>query len=176
MRTILIAMLSVGLLPAQPAPKKPATLRDILLEQLHTTHDKEDWFVPINIAVEGLTPEQAKWTDGKGNHSVGQLANHLVFWNARNLATFKGEKPGAFSGNNDETFNSFDAKTWKDTVARLDSIMKAWEEAVRTADDAKIAASASQIAHIGAHNAYHVGQIIYVRKLQGVWDPSKGVK
>lgn len=32
------------------------------------------------------------------------------------------------------------------------------------------------IAHVCAHNAYHVGQIIYVRKLQGVWDPEKGVK
>ena len=32
------------------------------------------------------------------------------------------------------------------------------------------------IAHVGAHNAYHIGQILYVRKLQGVWDPNKGVK
>ena len=38
------------------------------------------------------------------------------------------------------------------------------------------AASASQVAHIGAHNAYHLGQIIYVRKLQGSWNPDKGVK
>ena len=32
------------------------------------------------------------------------------------------------------------------------------------------------IAHVGAHNAYHIGQILYVRKLQGVWDPAKGVE
>jgi hypothetical protein len=35
---------------------------------------------------------------------------------------------------------------------------------------------ASNIAHIGAHNAYHTGQIISVRKLQGSWDAAKGVK
>jgi hypothetical protein len=26
------------------------------------------------------------------------------------------------------------------------------------------------------HTAYHTGQILYVRKLQGVWDSDKGVK
>ena len=36
--------------------KKPApTLKGILLEQLRTTHDKAEWFVPANTAVEGLT-------------------------------------------------------------------------------------------------------------------------
>src|SRR5437879_4016335 len=60
---------------------KPVTLRSNLLEQLHTTHDQKDWFVPIDVAVDGLTAEQATWTDGKGNHSVGQLTYHLLFWN-----------------------------------------------------------------------------------------------
>jgi hypothetical protein len=54
--------------------------------------------------------------------------------------------------------------------------MKAWEKAVEDCDDAKLSASASQIAHVGAHNAYHLGQILYVRKLQGVWNPANGVK
>ena len=61
----------------------PTTLRGVLLEQLRTTHDKEDWFVPASIAVAGLTAEQAKWSPGNGQHSVGQLAYHLWFWDAR---------------------------------------------------------------------------------------------
>ena len=176
MRTLLFAVLAGGLLPAQVQPKKPQTLKEILLEQLHTTHDNEDWFVPINIAVEGLTPDQAKWTDGHGNHSIGQLVNHMAFWSARNLQKFKGEKPDAYNGNNDETFNSFDSKSWTATVARLDSVMKAWEKAVQDADEAKLKASGSLVAHIGTHNAYHLGQIIYIRRQQGSWDPNKGVK
>jgi uncharacterized damage-inducible protein DinB len=158
------------------APKPPTTLKGVLLEQLRTTHNEKDWFVPANIAVEGLTAEQAKWTDGKGNHSVGQLVNHLVFWNMQALAKFKGEQPAKFDGNNDETFNSFDAKQWDALVRRLDRVMIDWEKAVEAADDKKIAENASTIAHIGTHNAYHVGQIIFVRKEQGSWDPNKGVK
>lgn len=162
--------------PTYAEEKKPVTLKSILLEQLRTTHTLKEWFVPANVAVAGLTPEQASWRDGKGNHSIGQLANHLVFWNQQVLAKFKGEQPAKFSGNNEETFNSFDAKTWTATVQQLDSVMTAWEKAVEDADEEKLRAAASEIAHIGAHNAYHIGQIIYIRRLQGSWDPEKGVK
>ena len=174
-------VLVFALLLASPAfaqgqkDQKPATLRSILLEQLHTTHNVNDWFVSPSKSVEGLTPEKASWTDGKGNHSIGQLANHLIFWNARNLAQFKGETPSKFSGNNEETFNSFDAKSWAATVKQLDQVMTDIEKFVETADDATLAKFASAIAHIGTHNAYHTGQIIYIRRLQGSWDPSKGV-
>ena len=37
----------------------PATLRSVLLQELHDTHDKSDWFVCANVAVANLTPEQA---------------------------------------------------------------------------------------------------------------------
>ena len=156
--------------------KGPTTLKGVLLEQLRTTHNQKDWFVPANAAVEGLTAEQAKWTDGKGNHSIGQLVNHLIFWDSQELAKFRGEQPPKFSGNNDETFNSFDSKQWDSTVKQLDQVLTEWEYAVEAADDKKIEAWASTIAHIGTHNAYHIGQMIYVRKEQGSWDPSKGVK
>src|SRR6266571_1197158 len=119
---------------------KPATLRSILLEQLRTTHNEKDWFVPISVAVEGLTAEQASWKDGSGNHSVGQLTNHLLFWNRQELAKFKGEPKEKFSGNNDETFNNFDAKKWTDTVKQLDEVMTELEKLVETADEKNLQA------------------------------------
>lgn len=155
--------------------KMPATLRSILLDQLKTTHNQKDWFVDANTAVAGLTAEQASWMDGKGNHSVGQLAYHLVFWNQRNLAKFKGETPGKFGGDNEETFNQFDSKKWSETLRQLDEVMNEWEKAVEGADDKKLAEWAPIIARIGTHNAYHIGEIVYVRKEQGSWDPTKGV-
>ena len=155
--------------------KKPTTLRDLLLSELHSTHNKAEWFVPANTAVKGLTAEQASWTDGKGNHSVGQLAHHLVFWNRQSLAKLKGETPEKFSGNNDETFNKFDSKSWNETVQQLDQVLTDLEKWVETADEAKLKESAQTLTHISTHNAYHIGQIIYVRKEQGSWDPKNGV-
>src|SRR5580704_19559837 len=98
---ILATLLSLTTLaPAQTAPAAnksaapPPTLRSILLAQLRSTHTSEEWFVPVNIAVAGLTPEQAKWipkseggakNPAPADHSVGMIANHLLFWNAESL-------------------------------------------------------------------------------------------
>lgn len=173
-RLIIFVLLALSL--SAYGQSKPVTLRSILLEQLRTTHNEKDWFVTIDGAVEGLTAEQAGWKDGSGNHSVGQLTNHLLFWNRRELAKFKGEPEEKYSGNNDETFNNFDAKKWSDTVKQLDDVMNQLEKLVETADEKKLERWASEIAHIGTHNAYHVGQMIFVRKLQGSWNPERGVK
>ncbi len=173
-RLIVFVLLSLSL--SAYGQSKPVTLRSILLEQLRTTHNEKDWFVTIEGAVEGLTAEQAGWKDGSGNHSVGQLINHLLFWNRRELAKLKGEPEEKYSGNNDETFNNFDAKKWSDTVKQLDDVMNQLEKLVETADEKKLESWASEIAHIGTHNAYHVGQMVFVRKLQGSWNPERGVK
>jgi uncharacterized damage-inducible protein DinB len=53
--------------------------------------------------------------------------------------------------------------------------MTEWEQAVAAASDAKVAENASMIAHVGTHNAYHIGQIVYIRKEQGSWNPAQGV-
>ena len=171
-----LLMLSVPVLGQTAEKKSPTTLKGVLLEQLQTTHDKEDWFVPVSIAVDGLTAQQAQWSPGKGNHSVGQLAYHIWYWDQRALNNFKGEKNPPFDNNNNETFDKFTPDQWGDLVKKLNQVLADWEKAVNEADDAKLAANASLIAHVGAHNAYHVGQILYVRKLQGVWNPDKGVK
>jgi len=178
MKPISMILLVVSLLASAAAAQdqKATDLRSILLEQLRTTHSQSDWFVCANVAVEGVTAEQANWTDGKGNHSIGQLTYHLLFWDRRSLAKFNGQDPGKFSGNNDDTFNNFDSKQWADTVRQLDEVMTDWEKAVQTADEDKLKKNASLVAHVGAHNAYHIGQIVYVRKEQGSWDASKGVK
>jgi DinB superfamily len=107
--------------------------------QLRETHNDKQWFVPANVAVAGLTAEQASWKDGKGNHSVGQLAYHLVFWNTRALAVLKHEPVEKFSGNNEETFDNFDAKQWDTLVKKLDQVMIDCEKAVESAENATFA-------------------------------------
>ncbi|HLV87694.1 MAG TPA: DinB family protein [Candidatus Sulfotelmatobacter sp.] len=154
----------------------PATLRSLLLHELHTTHDKADWFVPINTAVGGLSAEQASWQPPKGGHSAGQLTYHLLFWNRRSLQQLKEEAQANFGGDNDETFTKFDDKQWSDIVKQLDQVMTGYEKLVESATDQQLAAWAVTIGNVCTHNAYHVGQIVYVRKLQGSWNPDKGVK
>jgi hypothetical protein len=184
-KPILLTLLLSPLVLAQ-APKPagpPPTLKSVLLAQLRSTHNKAEWFVPLNTAVAGLTPEQARWvpkSEGPNNpapedHSVGMIAYHLLYWNTQALAQLKGEKVPPPTSDNTETFNKFDATNWPETVKKLDENLTALEQVVETADDAKLGAIANTIAHISTHNAYHTGQIIMIRKLQGSWDPKKGV-
>jgi uncharacterized damage-inducible protein DinB len=152
------------------------SLKSVLVEQLKTTHDKQNWFVPVNVALDGVTAEQATWKDGSGNHSIGQLANHLLFWNERQLMKFKGQKEVPFSGNNEETFNAFDKNQWEQTVKKLNDVLTELEKLVQNADEASLKSWAETIGNISTHNSYHTGQIIFIRKLQGSWDAKKGVK
>ena len=188
--TLLLALTLAAAPAVAQSPSKsqpPATLRSILLEQLRTTHNKADWFVPVNAAIAGLTPEQASFIPASANsqspgrpgswdHSVGMLAYHLLFWNQQELEKFTGAKHTPFTGANTETFNKWDASTWNSTVTQLDEVLTALEHVVETADDRKLQSIASEIAHISAHNAYHTGQILEIRKLAGTWNPDHGVK
>jgi uncharacterized damage-inducible protein DinB len=180
--TLLVSPVVLAQTPKPAGP--PPTLKSVLLAQLRSTHNKAEWFVPVNTAVAGMTPEQARWipkSEGPKNpapedHSVGMIAYHLLYWNTQALSQLKGEKVPPPTSDNNETFNKFDATSWAETVKKLDENLTALEQLVEGADDAKMAAIANTIAHISAHNAYHTGQIVMIRKLQGSWDPEKGVK
>jgi len=178
MKTFFALLLSAAPLLASPDPPRPApTLKSILLEQFRTTHAEQDWFVPASKAVEGLTAEQAAWKDGGVNHSIAQLVSHLIFWDQEQLAKLQGKPAPPYSGKNDDTFNlSVDKSTWAAMVKDLDAILTDWEKAIESADDATLQKWASTIAHVSTHNAYHTGQILYIRKQQGSWNPEKGVK
>jgi uncharacterized damage-inducible protein DinB len=161
---------------SQSQTAQPLTLKQVLLNQLRTTHNKEDWFAPLNVAIEGITPEQANWKLKGKDHSIAELTNHLIFWNQENLSKFLNQPEPKFSGDNNETFTAVDKNSWPITVRKADSVLINWEKAIEEADDAKLEKWYEIIAHINTHNAYHTGQIVYIRKLQGSWNPAKGVK
>jgi len=174
MRTIMIALLlGNSLLTAAQQPKNPPNLKSILLQELRETHNEKNWFVSEKEAVAGLTGEQAAWSDGK-NHSVGQLVQHLAYWNGVNLAGLQ-HKPAKQTPNNDATFN-FDPKQWDAAQKDFDQGMTELEQFVQSADDATLAKIAPNIARIAQHNAYHIGEMVTSRKKQGTWNPENGVK
>lgn len=171
-----IYLLLAGVTAGAQQKKTPQTLRGVLLEQFRQTWVDEDWFVPVMKALDGVTAKQAVWKPADSAHSAGELAYHIWYWNKESLDKFYGRKPAPFSGNNNETFTAFTEDSWQKVITQLNDVMKDWETAIKTADEAKLRTWASVIAHINIHTAYHTGQILYVLKLQGAWNPNKGVK
>jgi hypothetical protein len=50
------------------------------------------------------------------------------------------------------------------------------EHIVENADSPTLEKIAPSVARISMHNAYHIGEIIAVRKEHGTWNPDLGVK
>ncbi len=178
MRACILALLLGASVVAAPdasgqQPNTPPTVKSLLLQELRETHNQKNWFVSEKEAAGGLTGEQAAWSDGK-NHSVGQLVQHLNYWNAQNLANMKKQKLPQV-GTNDETFN-FDPKKWDATQKEFDRVMTELEQFVQSADDATLAKIAPNVARIAQHNAYHIAEMVTSRKKQGTWNPENGVK
>lgn len=174
MRTLtIVAMLGATLVAAAQQPKTPPTLKSILLQELRETHNQKNWFVSEKEATGGLSAEQAAWNDGK-NHGVGQLVEHLNFWNEANLAGMQ-HRAAPKTPDNDATFN-FDPKHWDAAQKDFDRIMTELENFVQSADDATLSKIAPNIARIAQHNAYHIAEMITARKEQGSWNPENGVK
>jgi uncharacterized damage-inducible protein DinB len=155
---------------------QPLTLKKVLLAQLKTTHNQEEWFAPLIVAIDGLTADQANWKEKGADHSIAELTTHIIFWNQQQLSKFLNQPPPKFSGDNKQTFSSVDQNSWPAIVKKADNVLINWENAIDAADEKKLEAWYEIIAHISTHNAYHTGQIVYIRKIQGSWNPEKGVK
>ncbi len=147
-----------------------ADMKSLLIDQLKNTHANQEWFVPMKVALEGLTLEQSNWKDSTENHSIAELVSHMVFWNEMNLKAFQGEDLSDFEIDNETTFKNFNDKEWQRTLKKLDSLQTKWELMIEKAKPEQINQWSSEIANMAAHNAYHTGQIIYIRKRNGWWN------
>lgn len=150
------------LLAASACVKKNDTqlARDILLEELSNNHRKKDWYVPLGVAIEGLTDAQASQKDSLDDHSIKQLVSHLAFWNERILIDFKGDPVPSFDDNNEATFFMFEDIEWNLVVEKMDSIQSDWTRTLEAAGDEQLERRGSEIASMASHIAYHTGQIV----------------
>src|SRR4029079_10105667 len=157
--------------------------KEILLEQFAACYDENGWFVALLNALEGVTADQAAWKPENVYNSIWENVNHLIFWNERWLQRYRGELNKPEDVENKGTFHSGETD-WQAPLEKLDAVMAEWREKLRSIDEDKLASPVnseyhapwrSPLAHQNIHNAYHIGQIVLLRKLQGSWNPDHGV-
>ena len=127
-------IITIGLLLCMASymiPIEDSTLRTVLLEQLRNTHTHQDWFIPTNEALVGLTSEQAIWKDSTRNHSILELVSHLAFWNDRILTAFQGDVVPDFYDDNEITFMTYAEGGWNHAMQKLASVQAAWQLALK---------------------------------------------
>ena len=154
------------------------TAKELILDQFDACFNSENWFIPLTKSLEDITPDQAKWKDGNSNHSIIQLVRHLIFWNERYLMRFIGEPlPPVNIGGEDPTFD-LNPSDWESELKKLNNVFSDFRIAIENATDEKLQSLSGKdrednwytvLSNINIHNAYHIGQIIFIRKLQGSW-------
>ncbi|MEM6894622.1 MAG: DinB family protein [Bacteroidota bacterium] len=167
---ILIFCLSCSEKKNEPENKKPSELKTLLTDQLKYSHTDENWYVPTKMALNGLSTEQVNWKDSTENNSIGEIVSHLTFWNDMYLRTLKGEDLSDFEIDNDSTFLVYNEKDWQKVTDKLDSIQMEFQIWTENASKEQLSEEAFDIFTIVSHNAYHTGQIIYIRKQNGWWN------
>lgn len=159
------------------------TVKQLLLDQFSSTYDTNAWFVAIRNAIDGVTTEQADWkAEGTGS-SIRGFLNHVYYYNHAYLQRFKLGDYEYTKGDNDETFET--DKSWEQEVADFDAMMNDWRSELENAADSKFdelvpnrtdgAIWTDILGCIMTHTAYHAGEIVLLRKLQGSWNKEKGV-
>lgn len=175
MKLITVVSLSLLLISCTQQPETNAA-KTILLEEIANNHTTKDWYVPLGIAVRGLTAEQADWRANTDNHSIRELLSHVAFWNERILRATQGEIVTDFNGDNETTFRKLDSLDWDVAVKKADSIQAQWQQAIEQVTAQQLESFGSEISNMLSHTAYHTGQIVYIRKSNGWWNASQGVE
>lgn len=124
------------------------------------------WIAPWSGALEGVTAEQAARQPQPGRHSIWQLVTHVVFWR-----TITFERMAGMPGPTDERINAeqfaqparVDEASWREAKA---SLRETHERIVSLLADAST--PLDRLRYHLAHDAYHLGQIMYVRALLGM--------
>jgi uncharacterized damage-inducible protein DinB len=150
------------------------SMREVIYDQFSAVYDQNGWFVCFNEAVKGLTEYEVEAKEEQGN-TIAELLNHLYFYNARYLSRFQGEEvkqlPSQFN-----TFLSHEGMNWHDTIQQIQKDFSCFRKAIEGSSDEKLEKWCETLLTICLHNAYHIGQIVHIRKRFGSWSQSPVVK
>ena len=139
--------------------------RTELLELWNEMMGEGNWVPSWPDSLATLTVEQALWTPDPPCHCIWQEVAHVIFW--RNV-TLKRMAGGDGPSEEEVEAREFalpetpDADAWAKTLAELREVHEALAEAI--ADESK---DIERIPYHLIHDAYHLGRVTQLRRMQG---------
>ncbi|OXM16161.1 DinB family protein [Paenibacillus herberti] len=142
-------------------------------------YETEDWSPPLKMALQDVTEEQADWRpQGAASNTIRETVHHLIYYKEKFLQK-SGHKPDGIT--NTDTFQAAAIRaenaSWDETRDRLAaahagiaSIIREWSSDEDYDRELTENYTAGQwVSSLANHDAYHIGQIVLLRKLQGTW-------
>jgi len=150
-------------------------LRDVLLDQWDKAMVKEDWYPPTSHALKDITNQQALWKpEGMAVNSIWENVQHLLYYKQRLVSRLDSIAFEFEVETNDETFNIRDAseEEWISARQNLLEVHDILRKKLEQMPEEELLKVSEGVLSLVTHDAYHTGQIIFLRKLQGSW-PAK---
>ncbi|WP_181347969.1 DinB family protein [Thalassobacillus sp. CUG 92003] len=152
---------------------------EVLLDQLLANANDPSWYVSFQDSVEKLSEEDAFWSPNENSHCIAEITQHLIYWNETWQVRYQNAHVKAVPRieDNSSSFLIPEAKTFIELKEQLLNVLLQWQSLLREEKINKevkgIPVHAEWweiIGNVTTHNAYHIGQIVYIRKLQKSWE------
>jgi len=151
--------------------------KDVLSDQFLANANDPSFYVPFSESVENLTEAEAFWKVSEDSNSIAEIVQHLLYWNETWQTRYKEASVNAVPavGNNDSTFTISKNKTFYELKKQLLEVLLHWQE-ILTVEQIESNVQGYDgaywwqiLGNVTTHNAYHIGQIVYIRKIQKNW-------
>lgn len=124
------------------------------------------WAAPWSRVIADVTAAQAAWKPSPQRHSIWQIVAHVVFWREEAARRIRGQGKTPDDQVAPLNFPQPDAPTdaaWSALRDRFETTHRLIEAAA-----SEHPTTDPHLSCLLAHDAYHVGQIAYLRALQGL--------
>lgn len=157
--------------------------KDVISDQLLANANDPSWYLPFSDSIRGLTEDQAFWKPNEESNSIAEIVQHLLYWNQTWQTRYKKSHVDAVPsiGNNNNSFIITENHSFADLEKQLLEVLILWQELLSEEKVESEVYGFSEhvkwwevLGNVSTHNAYHIGQIIYIRKLQKSWKINVG--
>ncbi|MCK1998760.1 DinB family protein [Psychrobacillus psychrodurans] len=157
--------------------------KDVISDQLLANANDPSWYLPFSDSIRGLTEDQAFWKPNEESNSIAEIVQHLLYWNQTWQTRYKKSHVDAVPsiGNNNNSFIIPENHSFANLKKQLLEVLLLWQELL---SEEKVESEVNGfsehvkwwevLGNVSTHNAYHIGQIIYIRKLQKSWKINVG--
>ncbi|EJS68871.1 DinB family protein [Bacillus cereus] len=152
-----------------------AHAKDVLADQLLANANDPSWYIPFSDAVKDLSEREAFWKPNEESNCIAEIVQHLLYWNSTWQKRYKESNVNAVPAieDNNKSFMLSNNQTFEELREKLLEKLLQWQNLINEekveSDVVGFPVSAKWwevLANVTTHNAYHIGQIIYIRKLQ----------
>lgn len=146
---------------------------ELLAKEFQKLFNGASW-IDVNIVatLASLNAEQAAAKPFGNVNSIWEIVNHLANWREAVLKRINGVDFPSPENNFFEPLADISPKAWTETLQRLNESQKAWSALLHKMNDSDLEEQSVQrkqtkyelISGILQHDAYHLGQVVILKK------------